>query len=103
MRPPTLYSAAAPDADELPSSGEETFAGALTLMTAHAQAPAEERAALARAVSAQLVRIASIACGSPECRLALSVLAAHWAALSDARIDSKEDVLLWHVAPATIQ
>lgn len=97
------YLAAALDQDEPSSPGEETFAGALALMTAHAQARDGERAALARAVSAHLVRIASVACASAGCRLALSVLAAHWAAISDERVELPEDVLLWHVAPATVQ
>ena len=102
MQPPTVP-AATPDQDDFSSPGEETFAKALALMTAHAQAAAAERVVLAQAVSAQLAKIACVACTSAECRLALSVLAAHWAAMSDPAVNLEGDIALWHVAPAFIQ
>lgn len=91
------------EVDESTWTREEAFAAALALMTEHAKAPDEGQAALAQTVSMYLMGIASAFCPSTDCRLALLVLAAHWASMGEARSFRDEDVVLWHVSPATIQ
>lgn len=103
MRPLNLSPAAGPDADETALTGEEAFAGALALMTEHARSAGEEQSALARTVSMYLMEIATAACPSAQCRLALLVLAAHWASMAEARSFSQQEIVSWHVAPGTIQ
>lgn len=103
MQSSNFHSAAASDVDEVTLTTEEAFACALALMTEHARAPGEVQAALAWTVSMYLTGIAGAACPSADCRLALLVLAAHWASMAEVRKSGREDIALWHVAPAAIQ
>lgn len=103
MHPTNTHSTAGSRADAPASTREEAFAGALALMTEHARAPGEVQAALAQSVSMYLMAIAGAACPSADCRLALLVLASHWASMAQVRSFRRDDIVLWHVSPATIQ
>lgn len=88
------------------ASDEEMLAGALALMTAHAQASVEDKRALARSISKQVLRLASGKTLSAGFKVALAVLAAHWAVLAED--PSPQHLLdgdrqLWHPAPVSLQ
>ena len=85
---------------------EELLAGALALMTAHAEAPLQRQTELARAVGAHVLLIASDLSASAEFRQLLAVLSAHWGVLADVQRHSElpsGDPRLWHLAPAQVQ
>lgn len=85
---------------------EELLAGALALITAHAEACAQRRAELAPVVGAHVLLLATDLSASLEFRRVLSVLSAHWQALAGGRYAAQApsgDPLLWHFAPARVQ
>lgn len=91
---------------EPPVSDEEMLAGALALMTAHAQAGDADRRSLARSISAQVLRLACGGSLSAEFRAALAVLAAHWSVLAEDASPQHlpdGDRQLWHPAPRALQ
>ncbi|HEY0885655.1 MAG TPA: hypothetical protein VGE20_10260 [Ramlibacter sp.] len=69
------------------------------------QAPAEKRS-LARSISVQMLRLAGGRTLSDEFKVALAVLAAHWALLADDPSPQHlpdGDRQLWHPAPVSVQ
>ena len=92
--------------EEQSNSDEELLAGALALMTAHAQANADDRCPLAHAISGHVLQLAQQPSLSTEFRVALSILAAHWDVLAadpSSQIDPQGDHHLWHSAPMRVQ
>ncbi len=88
------------------ASEEEMLAGALALMTAHAQASVADKRSLAHSISVQVQRLASGGTLSAEFKGALAVLAAHWAALAEDPSSQHlpdGDRQLWHPAPVSLQ
>jgi hypothetical protein len=88
------------------ASEEEMLAGALALMTAHAQASVADKRSLARTIAVQVQRLASGRTLSAEFKVALAVLAAHWAALAEDPSPQHlpdGDRQLWHPAPVSLQ
>ena len=88
------------------ASDEEMLASALALMTAHAQSDIADKRALARSVSVQVQRLAGGKTLSAEFRVALEVLAAHWALLAEDPSPQHlpdGDRQLWHPAPVSVQ
>lgn len=86
-------------------SDEEILAGALALMTAHAQAAEQDKRLLARSISVQVLRLASGKTLSAQFKVALAVLAAHWAVLADDAPPQHlpdGDRQLWHPAPGSV-
>ncbi len=87
-------------------SDEEILAGALALMTAHAQASEQDKRSLAQSISVQVLRLASGKTLSAQFKVALAVLAAHWALLADdpsVQHLPDGDRQLWHPAPGSVQ
>lgn len=87
-------------------SDEEILASALALMTAHAQASEQDKRSLARSVSVQVLRLAGAQTLSEQFKVALAVLAAHWALLADDPSPQHlptGDRQLWHPAPGSVQ
>lgn len=88
------------------ASEEEMLAGALALMTAHAQASVADKRSLAHSISVQVLRLATGRTLSAEFRVALAVLAAHWAVLAEDPSPPHlpdGDRQLWHAAPGSVQ
>jgi hypothetical protein len=88
------------------SCSEALVAATLALMTAHAQsASGEQRGLLAHKIGANLSQLRAHECLSPQFRMMLGNLCAHWQLLqaregSPALASGRST---WHAAPAQIQ